>query len=231
MSKCEAPGCEKEKKKSIHYCQKHANRLRRTGSIELKQRPERDPICIVHGCSKLKTSSAKYCKMHATRLARTGMLELRPKKDKLAEEIRKDASGCWIYEGYKNNTGYGRLCVNRKSILAHRLMYERTFGPIPNRLEVCHKCDNPACVNPDHLFLGTHLDNMRDMVNKGREAHVMGEHSGNAKLKESQVIQIYNMRNCGLSSSKIAILFGVGKSTIKRIMQGQSWKCLNLKGR
>ncbi len=74
---------------------------------------------------------------------------------------------CWEFDGNISH-GYGRLTVDGKRVLAHRYSYEKFVGPILEGLMVCHKCDNPPCVNPDHLFLGTQLDNIRDCIAKGR---------------------------------------------------------------
>lgn len=80
-----------------------------------------------------------------------------------------DTTGdCWVWKGSKAGAGYGVLGIDYKSVYAHRFSYELHFGPIPDNLCVLHKCDNPPCVNPDHLFLGTQLDNMDDRNRKGR---------------------------------------------------------------
>ena len=78
------------------------------------------------------------------------------------------SDGCWLWRGPQNGKGYGRIYHNKKRQVAHRIAYELTVGPIPDGLFACHKCDNPICVNPDHLFLGTQQDNMRDWTQKGK---------------------------------------------------------------
>lgn len=89
--------------------------------------------------------------------------------ERLAERSAMDpGTGCVLWLGYVDPCGYGRMGVGGKQRLTHRLAYELAHGPIPDGLCVCHKCDNPPCVNPLHLFLGTHTDNMRDRVTKGR---------------------------------------------------------------
>lgn len=98
---------------------------------------------------------------------------------------------CWIWGASKNALGYGRFCNARRKIeLAHRAAWRFANGEIPASLLVCHKCDNPCCVRPDHLFLGSSLDNSQDMISKGRAADMSGEKNGRAKLTDDQVEQI-----------------------------------------
>jgi len=77
---------------------------------------------------------------------------------------------CWLWTGTRQHNGYGRILVDGRMRQAHRVSYELTFGPVPAGLQVCHKCDNPPCVNPDHLFVGTQSDNLFDQGRKGRNA-------------------------------------------------------------
>ena len=128
-------------------------------------------LCSVKDCQKpMKCGDKKYCCMHRARLYRTGRLYKKPFKEKIEENIQRiPESGCWIWMGYLNKWGYGRLRRNGNKILAHRAAYEEYKQLIPNGLLACHTCDTPSCVNPDHIFIGTHADNMRDAANKGRK--------------------------------------------------------------
>lgn len=93
----------------------------------------------------------------------------RPIKDRLFElSTPEPNSGCWLWSGRANRRGYGVLYVRGKNLFAHRVSYEEHRGPIPPGLLVCHKCDNPPCINPDHLFVGTQSDNLTDMHRKKR---------------------------------------------------------------
>lgn len=126
-------------------------------------------VCKVDGCDEPHNCKG-YCLKHYTRWKRHGAAD-----DKvhsfapLIERLRRyvDASNpdaCWEWTGYRNNRGYGKI----DRAYAHRTSYEVHVGPIPDGMEVMHSCDNPPCINPRHLSLGTHLDNMRDMARKGR---------------------------------------------------------------
>lgn len=134
--------------------------------------------------------------------------------------IPEPNSGCWLWLGSVNNSGYGTIWENGKHIRAHRKAWELFRGPIEHGLHACHKCDVPLCVNPDHLFLGTHRDNMRDMARKGRAGAKIGERHNMAKLTLEQVRAIRSdQRICRI----IAIDYGVSKSTIKAVKNGQNW--------
>ena len=141
-------------------------------------------------------------------------------------------SGCWLWTGGTVTFGYG--CIDKGYALyrafgsvgttAHRIAYLLFKGEIPKGKFVCHKCDTAPCVNPDHLFLGTQLDNLRDMIKKGRRRigdMPKGEDSWNAKLTEKDVAYI---RRSGLSRDDLAKKFGVSDSTIRSIRARKSWK-------
>ena len=138
-------------------------------------------------------------------------------------------SDCWEWTGSKNSKGYGQLNINGEPVLAHRLSWEMAFGKIPVGTGyhgecVLHKCDNPGCVNPAHLFLGTNLDNVSDMISKGRKVILKGSQLS-TKLSDDQVRNIRSNR--GISSQReLAREYGVSKSTINSIQMGGTWKHL-----
>jgi hypothetical protein len=134
-----------------------------------------------------------------------------------------DKSGeCWVWMGPINEWGYGTTKGHRGT-LAHRIAYEMANGFIPKGMVVCHKCDNPACVRHDHLFLGTDADNTRDKVSKGR--HPRGATSGTAKLTEAQVKDILAEFVPGKTTyAALGRKYGVGYLAIRDIILGASWK-------
>jgi hypothetical protein len=116
-------------------------------------------------------NSNGLCKMHYERKRRTGKVETTRfdyKSKILSRHIPIPESGCWIWEGTTNSQGYGSITIKGKEKKAHRVSWELFNGPIPKGLLVLHKCDTPACINPHHLFLGTHRDNIQDCIKKGR---------------------------------------------------------------
>lgn len=122
--------------------------------------------CVVNGCAN-RQKSRHLCHTHYCRLIRTGSVSRLDWRGKFEARVLR-AKGCWPWCGAVSSSGYGRFSMGYKKVRAHRASYEFYVGPIPDGMQVLHRCDNPICVNPEHLFLGTHIDNMRDMENKGR---------------------------------------------------------------
>jgi len=131
-------------------------------------------------------------------------------------------SGCHEWTGYKTSLGYGMFWLG-KVVSAHRAAWMLHKGEPPTK-HVCHSCDNPSCVNPDHLFLGTHQDNMRDMRAKSRgPAPLPGSKNPQAKLHESQIPFIRYWLLIGHSQAKVADAFGVSERLINMIAHRKAW--------
>lgn len=133
--------------------------------------------------------------------------------------------GCWVWTGslVKDRGGYGRFHANGKSYRAHRLSWQLHHGRWPGNLFVCHKCDNPRCVRPDHLFLGTTDDNMADMVSKGRKPSQHGEAHPSNKLKEKDVLAIRKAYRDGVSQADLHRKYGMSRAAICLIVQKKLW--------
>ena len=131
---------------------------------------------------------------------------------------------CWIWNGYRNDDGYGRMKICGKTYTIHRKIYEFYYGPFDNQKYVCHDCDIPCCTNPRHLFLGTQQDNMDDMKQKNRSTH--GSNSFNAILTEDIVEDILiRINNREFSSIKqIALIYNIKRHSIGKILNGKLWK-------
>lgn len=136
-----------------------------------------------------------------------------------------DKSGdCWNWTAAKRSTGYGCLKVNGRLISAHRFSFVCHHGEVPEGMVICHACDNPACVRPEHLFAGTPHDNVTDMRSKGRANGPRGHAHPSSCLTEEQVERVWAMRAGGMSHRKIATAFNVAKSSITCILNGRSWR-------
>lgn len=147
--------------------------------------------------------------------------------DRLMEKTKVDAdTGCWEWTGGKAGNGYGNIWYNGKLTYTHRLSYELFTGEIPAGLFILHKCDNPACINPDHLWAGTAKENSIDCVQKGRDnpPHHIGEKNGRAKLSSSQVLEI---RKDKRTHHKLAEIYGVSYGLIGHIKARRCWKHLS----
>jgi len=133
-------------------------------------------------------------------------------------------SGCWIWIGYTDRKmGYGMFWLDGTMRLSHRVAYEAAYGKIHDGMHVCHSCDTPSCVNPDHLWLGTNADNVADKIAKGRGSSMPGEAHPGHKLTAEQVRYI---RSCEKSQRQLAREMGVDRSTIGYIRKGKLWSCL-----
>lgn len=130
-------------------------------------------------------------------------------------------SGCLIWEASANPNGYGSYRKDGKLLLAHRVSYELTNGPIPEGICILHKCDIPSCVNPDHLFPGTKKDNTHDMINKGRAKYVFGEQCPAAKLTRDAVLEI---RKREAPAKELAEIYGVSLTSIYSVWNDIYWR-------
>ena len=129
-------------------------------------------------------------------------------------------SGCNVWIGSDTKGGYGRINIDGSVVLVHRFIWELNNGNIPEELQVLHKCDVPACININHLFLGTQLDNVIDMTIKGRRASFHGEKNGRAILVEEKVKEIINSTD---TPKELANKYGVSRSTIYMIKRKEIW--------
>jgi hypothetical protein len=145
-----------------------------------------------------------------------------------AKVDRRGPDDCWEWTGTKTRKGYGQIRVAGHNMQAHRVSYELNVGPITAGLFACHRCDNPPCVNPGHLFLGTAADNSSDMVARGRTRaggyFAKGSARSNAKLTEHDVITILERLARGDSHSTLGRRFGIAPSLISGIATGKRWR-------
>ena len=173
---CTVQGCSQPRKTRL-YCGMHKQRVDRLGSVHLP--PKKERRCSVPGCDA-KHYSKGYCKRHRQQVARCGHILAQPWKmeddaSRLSRLSKIMENGCIEYIGSRDSrSGYGKVRVGsrtdgtRRTARAHRVAWEIARGPIPEGHVVRHRCDNPPCVNPDHLELGTQADNVQDMVDRGR---------------------------------------------------------------
>lgn len=181
--------------------------------------------CAVDGCTSksIQRLQRGLCQMHYWRLRTKG--DIGPPQhlvERVASIHRGPWRGCWEWTGSCVN-GYGRASLpDRRFAIVHRAVYEAIYGPIPDGLVVCHRCDNPPCYRPDHLFLGTQADNVADKIAKGREAR--GEQVGSAKLTAADVRTIRERVARGDRVVEIAATYNVDRDNIYRIARRETWR-------
>lgn len=151
----------------------------------------------------------------------------------LDKVVRIPFSGCWIYSGATNDSGYGIVGTGGRGMpndRAHRITYRHFCGDIPKGMFVCHTCDVPSCCNPDHLFLGTNLDNVKDMIRKGRNSppprnpHVVGSVHPLAKVNEDQVIEMRELYRKGWKQKSLSEKYGIARQTVSKIINNKRFK-------
>lgn len=139
-------------------------------------------------------------------------------------EFANGIEGCWLWKGKPTRTGYGRFGVGGRNVMAHRYSFELYSGRLGDMF-ACHTCDNRLCVNPYHLFPGTHADNAADRVSKNRSAVAFGEDNPNSKLSAENVREIRSRyAGGGVSQTELAKEFGVQQPAIWKIVNNLKWR-------
>lgn len=244
---CSVDGCGR-----AHYgrgwCEMHYQRWKATGDLGPAGLKRQVPdTCTVPGCNK-PYSSKGMCEVHRSRMRRTGSLEpTRIVGDDAARLwSRVDRAGpipghmphlgpCWVWTGNQLKSGHGLIrSIEADTYLAHRLSWHLNVGPIPEGMCVLHHCDNPPCVRPDHLFIGTRADNTADMLRKNRQrvdagvaalrAFHVGQDNPQARMTAQKVIELRERAAAGEHYNDLAIVFGIAASTANAIILGNSWK-------
>jgi len=134
------------------------------------------------------------------------------------------SDGCWMWRGYVSPLGYGKFVVNKCNRSVHRISWYLANGPIPDWADICHHCDNPACVNPAHLFAGTARDNILDMERKGRSRHPRGQQNGRNKLSEDDVRRIRNLVASGMTGYRVSQVVGISPGVVWAIHNKRIWR-------
>jgi hypothetical protein len=188
-------------------------------------------VCLVDDCMKPRTHRG-FCAAHYSKMRKYGdpLIVKQKQLHGLSLLERWDAyversTGCWEWSGYRDPNGYGRLNIGNRPILAHRISWEIHHGPITPDQHVCHRCDNPSCVRPEHLFLGDQVRNMADKMAKKRHRYGVsrGEAHGCSKITAEQVQEI---RAAEGTNTEIAKRFQLSRTQTRDIRSRKSWRHL-----
>ncbi len=163
-----------------------------------------------------KWAKARFCSRDCSR--RNAYLRKETLGEALLARSRREENGCLVWTGYRVKKGYGRISIAGRSVPTNRAAYQAWIGEIPADQLVCHKCDNPPCIEPSHLFLGTNAENLADRNAKGRQSK--GESRNGAKLTETAVRAI---RASDAPTVELAALYGVAETTLSYARHGKTW--------
>jgi HNH endonuclease len=173
-------------------------------------------------CGKLPTVAHKLCRSCYSKAHHAGRLPVRKTiEQRFKEGYQVMQSGCWEWTKGRKSGGYGCLRVGDSTMTAHRYSYELVHGPVKDGLYVLHSCDNPPCVNPAHLRLGSHQENMQDAVE--RNYNRKGENHYSHKVTEKEVRAIRALAGT-MSQVEISKLFGLSKGSVNHIISRKKWK-------
>lgn len=165
-----------------------------------------------------ETCASTYMGRRHSRYCSKSCARTRPLHERMRNKTVITAE-CWLWRGATNKDGYGSVRIGPSTMLAHRAAYMLAFADLPPDREVCHSCDEPACVNPEHLFLGTHNDNMRDAQSKGRMRAVkrLPNHCG--LFGDALLEKVLALRCAGMSQREIATALGIGQTSVSRMLR------------
>lgn len=175
-----------------------------------------------------KRKENRFCSLSCSSLDREKKLHI-PAQMRFWPKVKVMDSGCWEWMGSKDKDGYGSFSfegIGHRKQRAHRIAWIMEMGAIPEGMFVLHHCDNPSCVNLLHLFIGTPMDNVRDMIEKGRDRHPSGEENGQSKLNKEQVLEIRKLISNGELQKDVAERFNVSHQVISDIVKRRRWKHL-----
>lgn len=162
----------------------------------------------------------RFCNRTCARAYRLRMLG--SLQERFERKVLICGNGCWEWQGYVAVDGYGSFRFEREGDHTHRWAWRIYRGQIPDNSCVLHRCDNMRCVNPEHLFLGSHADNVIDKIRKGRQPR--GESCHNARLSEEDVLEIRRMHDAGIRNKRIACRFDISLTHVGHIVRGRLWK-------
>lgn len=209
--------------KSVFYTRSDNKNVSRCKNCSHAHLRKPNVKCYVDGCNDTYYSKG-LCQFHYDRKYRgTKLNEGYYGRKKIDFEINEN--GCFICTTLVPvEAGYYMTTRDGEKEYLHRMIYRECFGDIPEGLLIRHKCDNPSCINPEHLETGTHQENMQDAVDRKRNAY--GERNGRAKLKEVEVLEIIDLLKRGRTQKSIAGIYGVSPDTIQAIKSGKNWRHL-----